>query len=138
MLDIALESAGAKIAQASSYDERYPPENIIDGTLDTLWPTSGMFPQEFVISFPSLMSIGMVKVICSNVKNLQIQRSIKSEPIEFEMLAEKELENLEGQMQLEDIKVPITSTTHVRFVIKSGYDHFVSIHRISIDGTAVQ
>jgi len=31
MLDVALESSGAKIALASSYDERFPPENIIDG-----------------------------------------------------------------------------------------------------------
>ncbi|KAK3749881.1 hypothetical protein QZH41_000123, partial [Actinostola sp. cb2023] len=30
MLDVALETAGATIAQASSYNERYPPENIID------------------------------------------------------------------------------------------------------------
>ena len=35
-------------------------------------------------------------------------------------------------------QVPITSATHVRFVIKSGYDHFISVHRIGIDGTAVQ
>ncbi|KAK3709029.1 hypothetical protein QZH41_014907 [Actinostola sp. cb2023] len=137
MLDVALETAGATIAQASSYNERYPPENIIDGTLDTFWPTSGLFPQEFIVSFSSLMSIGMIKIMCSNVKNLHIQRSIKSDPVEFENLAEKELENLEGQLQMEDIKVPITSASHVRFVIKTGYDHFASIHRVMIEGSAV-
>ena len=31
MFDVALSSAGATIALATSYDENYPPENIIDG-----------------------------------------------------------------------------------------------------------
>lgn len=31
MFDVALSSAGATVALATSYDENYPPENIIDG-----------------------------------------------------------------------------------------------------------
>ena len=31
MFDVALASAGAKVALATSYDEEHPPENIIDG-----------------------------------------------------------------------------------------------------------
>ena len=31
MFDVALSSAGASIALATSFDENYPPENIIDG-----------------------------------------------------------------------------------------------------------
>ncbi|EDO48843.1 predicted protein [Nematostella vectensis] len=138
MFDVALNSAGAKIALVSSYDENYPPENVIDGTLDTFWPTTGLFPQELILSFNSLMSIRMIKIMCSNVKDLQIQKSTKTDPVDFETLAEKEFENTDGQMQMEDIKIPVTSACHIRFVIKSGFDHFISIHKISIEGTAVQ
>jgi len=31
MFDVALSKAGATIALATSFDEDYPPENIIDG-----------------------------------------------------------------------------------------------------------
>ena len=31
MFDVALSSAGATIALATSFDENHPPENIIDG-----------------------------------------------------------------------------------------------------------
>jgi len=48
-----------------------------------------------------------------------------------------EFENTEGQMQRDEIKIPVTSACHLRFLIKSGFDHFVSIHNVSVDGTAV-
>ena len=31
MFDVALSSAGASIALVTSFDENFPPENIIDG-----------------------------------------------------------------------------------------------------------
>ena len=31
MFDVALSSAGGTIALVTSFDEKYPPENIIDG-----------------------------------------------------------------------------------------------------------
>ena len=37
-------------------------------SLDTFWPTTGMFPQEFIISFTALMSIGNIKILSSNSK----------------------------------------------------------------------
>ena len=33
MFDVALLSAGAQIALATSHDENHPPENILDGYL---------------------------------------------------------------------------------------------------------
>ena len=35
-------------------------------TLESFWPTTGIFPQEFIVSFSALMSIGNIKIICSN------------------------------------------------------------------------
>ncbi|KAJ7330588.1 Heat shock protein beta-11 [Desmophyllum pertusum] len=137
MFDVALSSAGSSIALATSYDENYPPENIIDGSLDTFWPTTGMFPQEFIISFSALMSIGNVKILCSNVKGLCIEKSTKTDPVDFEPLVDTEFEHTEGQMQRDELKIPVTSACHLRFLIKSGFDHFVSIHTVSVDGTAV-
>lgn len=83
------------------------------------------------------MSIGNIKILCSNVKELCIEKSTKTEPVEFEPLVEKEIENIDGQMQREEIEIPVTSASHLRFLIKSAFDHFVSIHNVSVNGTAV-
>jgi len=96
-----------------------------------------MFPQEFIISFTTLMSIGNIKILSSNVKGLCIEKSSKTEPVDFEPLVDKEYEHTEGQMQRDEIQIPVTSASHLRFLIKSGFDHFISIHNISVDGTAV-
>ena len=37
-------------------------------SLETFWPTTGLFPQEFIISFSTLMSIGNIKISSANGK----------------------------------------------------------------------
>lgn len=75
MFDIGLSSAGTTVSLASSADPNHPPDNIIDGKLDTFWITTGMFPQEFVVTFPSLMNINTVKLTMHNVRRITIERS---------------------------------------------------------------
>lgn len=45
MTDVALASGGASIAAATCADERFPPENTLDGGESTFWMTTGLFPQ---------------------------------------------------------------------------------------------
>jgi len=47
-------------------------------SLDTFWPTTGMFPQEFIISFTALMSIGNIKILSSNGKQTSFTGNNKS------------------------------------------------------------
>ncbi|XP_028401137.1 intraflagellar transport protein 25 homolog [Dendronephthya gigantea] len=135
MIEVALVKRGARISLSTAYDEKYPPENIIDGNKNTFWSTTGMFPQEFVISFPSTVEIDAIKMTCSNVKQISIEKSSEQEPIDFQPLSQKELSNLDGQLQMDEFPMPATSTNHLRFVIKSGYDHFAAVYQVAIDGS---
>lgn len=45
MRDYAREDAGAGVVMASCVDERFPPENMLDGKDGTYWITTGMYPQ---------------------------------------------------------------------------------------------
>ncbi|MEE6495608.1 hypothetical protein FKM82_002095 [Ascaphus truei] len=58
--DVCLSSAGAQVTLATSSDERHPPEHIIDGNPETFWTTTGMFPQEFIISLRGLLKISKI------------------------------------------------------------------------------
>uniref|UniRef100_A0A4W5P8E6 Heat shock protein, alpha-crystallin-related, b11 n=1 Tax=Hucho hucho TaxID=62062 RepID=A0A4W5P8E6_9TELE len=89
MVDPALSSLGAQIVLAASSDENHPPENIIDGSTETFWMSTGMFPQEFIIRLAESMKIALVTMHCYNVKTLKIEKSISDDATDFEAISEK-------------------------------------------------
>ncbi|XP_014772409.1 intraflagellar transport protein 25 homolog [Octopus bimaculoides] len=139
MLDLALSENGTKIGLATSSDEEYPPENIIDGKTETFWTMTGLFPQEFVLSFPSLMEINEIAILCCNVADLRIESSMKSslDNDDWNFLAESTLPMLESELTEEKFLVN-AKVQYLRFLILSGHDSFASVHKVTINGTSVR
>ncbi|KAK6989550.1 intraflagellar transport protein 25 [Biomphalaria glabrata] len=137
MFDVALASADAHIALATSSDEKHPPEHMIDGNAETFWSTTGMFPQEVVIRFQSLMKINNVHICSYNVKRIRLESSEGTDINKFDMLAEKIFEEIDSQLQQEEIQIEEKRAQSIRLVIESGYDHFISIHKVVVSGQAV-
>ncbi|XP_075040131.1 intraflagellar transport protein 25 homolog [Mixophyes fleayi] len=125
--------AGAVVALVTSSDERHPAEHIIDGNPETFWTTTGMFPQEFIISMSGLQKIGKIIIESSLIKSLRIETSTSKEPINFERCVERDLEHVEGQFQNEEIIMPGVQATHLRFVVLCGFDHFVSVRSVLVE-----
>ncbi|KAM9283409.1 intraflagellar transport protein 25 homolog isoform 2-T2 [Morus bassanus] len=111
--DWCLSSAGAALVLATSSDEQHPAESVADGSSETFWTTTGMFPQEFIIGFPKCVKISKVAIQCY-----------------------LDLQHTEGQLQTEEFPLPDFQATYLRFIIKSAFDHFVSVHRVMAEGTA--
>ncbi|XP_024131059.1 intraflagellar transport protein 25 homolog isoform X1 [Oryzias melastigma] len=132
MIDSSFSSSGAKVVLASSSDESHPPENIVDGNMSTFWMSTGMFPQEFIIRFNEPTTVSAVTVDSYNVKNLKIEKNASQSASQFESVTEKEFEYTEGHLQTNAISLNPSSAIHLRFIITSGYDHFVSVHKVSI------
>lgn len=63
MKDYARADSGAKIVMASCCDERHPPENVLDGKDSTFWSLTGMYPQEFIVAFPSPLQISKITTL---------------------------------------------------------------------------
>uniref|UniRef100_A0A8V1A4I0 Heat shock protein family B (small) member 11 n=1 Tax=Gallus gallus TaxID=9031 RepID=A0A8V1A4I0_CHICK len=103
---------------------------------ETFWTTTGMFPQEFIIGFPKSVTISRVAIQCYLVRSLRIERSVSKDPVDFEECVEKDLQHTEGQLQMEEFPLPDFQATYLRFIIKSAFDHFVSVHRVMAEGTA--
>ncbi|KAJ6662535.1 hypothetical protein lerEdw1_011672 [Lerista edwardsae] len=135
-IDFCLASEGAEVILATSSDENYPPEYIIDGRSETFWTTTGMFPQEFIISFHKCVQIGKLTVQCYLVRTLRIEKSMSQDPVDFELCVEKELLFKEGELQTEEFSFPELQATYLRFTILSAFDAFVSVHRVIADGIA--
>ncbi|XP_073419830.1 intraflagellar transport protein 25 homolog isoform X3 [Dendrobates tinctorius] len=103
------------------------------GNPETFWTTTGMFPQEFIISMNGLQKIGKITLESSLIRSLKVYTSASKEATNFEPCMERELEHVEGQFQTEEIALPGVQAVHLRFVILSGYDHFVSIRSVSAE-----
>ncbi|XP_029961023.1 intraflagellar transport protein 25 homolog [Salarias fasciatus] len=132
MTDLSLSSLGAKVVLATSSDENHPAENIIDRNTKTYWMTTGMFPQEFIIRFSEPTQIATVTLDSYNVKHMKIEKNTSQSATQFEFVTEKEFESTEGHLQSNAISLNGCSATHLRFIITSGYDHFVSVHNVSM------
>ncbi|XP_076355481.1 intraflagellar transport protein 25 homolog isoform X1 [Tachypleus tridentatus] len=135
MNNLALSTNGTKVVMASSTDEKYPPENIIDGKSDTFWTTTGMYPQCFIVAFPSTSSVDSVIISCYNVKEIRLEKSTSNEPVEFEKVGQKELTASSGSLQKDTIHSESFEAKYLRFVITSGYDHFCAVYKIQVSGT---
>ncbi|XP_048352334.1 intraflagellar transport protein 25 homolog isoform X2 [Sphaerodactylus townsendi] len=109
--NFCLSTEGADVILATSNDEKYPPENIIDGRSETFWTTTGLFPQEFIISLHKCVMISKLTIQCY-----------------------LDLEYKEGELQIEEFSFPEFQATHLRFIILSAFDTFVSVHRIIAEG----
>ncbi|CAL1526943.1 unnamed protein product [Lymnaea stagnalis] len=136
MFDVALSSAGAHIALATSSDEKHPPENIIDGNAETFWSTTGMFPQEVVIRFQTLMKITNIHICSYNILKVRLEAS-ENDDNKFDVIAERELEETDSQLQQEEIQIGEKRALSLRIVIESGYDHFISLHKVVVSGQAL-
>ncbi|XP_040052026.2 intraflagellar transport protein 25 homolog [Gasterosteus aculeatus] len=132
MIDSSLSSLGAEVVVATSSDNNHPPENIIDGNTNTFWMSTGMFPQEFIIRFAQSTPVSAVTVDSYNVKHLHIEKNTSQNVSQFEFVTEQECKHTEGHLQSNTILLNGSDATHLRFVITSGYDHFVSVHRVSV------
>ncbi|KAJ1170296.1 hypothetical protein NDU88_002174 [Pleurodeles waltl] len=92
-----------------------------------------MFPQEFIISLKGLANINTLTVQSYLVKHLRVEKSTSKDPVGFEVCHERDLEHIEGQLQTEEFNLSGTQVAHLRFVILSGFDHFVAINRVTAE-----
>uniref|UniRef100_A0A3Q2QY54 Heat shock protein, alpha-crystallin-related, b11 n=1 Tax=Fundulus heteroclitus TaxID=8078 RepID=A0A3Q2QY54_FUNHE len=98
----------------------------------TFWMSTGMFPQEFVIRFAETTNISSLTVESYNIKHLRIEKNTSPSAAQFEPVTQEEFERTEGHLQTNAISLNGCSATHLRFIIAAGYDHFVSVHRVSV------
>ncbi|XP_026507512.1 intraflagellar transport protein 25 homolog, partial [Terrapene carolina triunguis] len=70
------------------------------------------------------------------VRSLRIEKSLSKDPVAFEVCIEKDLQYIEGALQTEEFSLPEFQATYLRFIIKSAFDHFVSVHTVMAEGVA--
>ncbi|KAI8930292.1 galactose-binding domain-like protein, partial [Entophlyctis helioformis] len=133
--NIALASNGAKLALATSEHPKHPPDCILDGNLKTFWISTGLYPQEFVVSFPAPVSISKIIVSSMKVAHWNIEACKTDKPLQFESISDQSLEDTDNVLQTHAVSPqdPLVAR-HLRFEATRGYSPFISVHRLVVYG----
>ena len=69
---------------ATCCNEGHPPECVSDGTPKTFWTTTGLFPQEIVLTLKDQIRISRVTFTSTGVQKLVVSRARDLQLLEFE------------------------------------------------------
>jgi heat shock protein beta-11 len=124
---------------ATGYDERFPVSNVVDGNDSTFYVSTGMYPQEILLSFGNdEVSISRIQLTCHGVKGLRIERCVERVPTLFEPVVECELANPAAGLQREQFqlnKATLGTGIHfIKLVLVSGYEQFAAVHNVAFEG----
>lgn len=128
-----------EVLLSTSFDERFPAANILDGTEKTFYLTSGMYPQEVLLGFGgNEVNVQKVQLICHGVKALRIERCTDRVPTTFEPIVDCELQQPAAGLQREQFQINKatmgTGITYVKLVVLSSYETFASVHSLTFEG----
>ncbi|KAJ1635634.1 galactose-binding domain-like protein [Pavlovales sp. CCMP2436] len=124
---------GATASIATSWDGSHPPENVLDGSESTFWVTTGMFPQELVITLGANADVSRVAINGAGLRRISIASCTSEQPGAYDtVLHETDLERVDGR-QSEVFKVKMSSVRHVKLTIHAGWEHFVSISSVRLE-----
>ena len=122
----------AEIIFSSSYDEKYPPENILDNQKNKYFISTGMYPQEICLQFNENRSINSINLNAFGIKKLCILTCESDSAVNFQKQAEQS--KILNSNKLQNIKLDLADKPSVKvlkIVILEGYDDFFSINNIS-------
>ena len=123
----------AEIIFSSSYDEKHPPENILDNSKSKFFSSTGMFPQEICIQFDIPKVINSVGIVSYGIKKISIQTCENDSVVNFKKQAEQnEIPNTGG---LQKVKLNLLKNPKVKVLkieVLEGYEDFFSIHSVDI------
>ena len=123
----------SEIIFSSSYDEKNPPENILNPSKDKFFSSTGMFPQEICIQFDNAKQVKSVSIVSYGIKKVSIQTCENDSVVNFKTQAEQnEIPNERG---LQKIKLNLVKSPNVKVLkieVIEGYEDFFSIYSVDI------
>ena len=123
----------SEIIFSSSYDEKHPPENILNPSKDKFFTSTGMFPQEICIQFDTVKPVKSVGVISHGIKKISIQTCENDSVVNFKTQAEQnEIPNDSGLQKIKLNLVKNPNAKVLKIEVLEGYEDFFSIHSVDI------
>mmetsp|Transcript_393 Transcript_393/g.626 ORF Transcript_393/g.626 Transcript_393/m.626 type:complete len:135 (-) Transcript_393:149-553(-) len=133
MTDWALKSNGGKVLMTTSLDERYPPENMLDGHEQSYWISTGLYPQEVLVELGQKATLRSVKITGTNLKGVRLEGCSEDTPVNFKVIGDSALPDAKGKIATNDVKAKTdVDIKYLKVIITSGWFDFASVHKISV------
>ena len=120
---------------SSSFDDKYSPLNVLVPGNKVFWTSTGLYPQELILSLETEKTVNSMNVVGYNIKKLVVEsceneNSVTSNIRQAEM---NEIAFKEGKIQ--DFNVDFSAKKPIKLiklVILEGYDDFCSVNTITL------
>jgi len=121
----------------SSLDEEHPADNAIDGNDRTYWISTGLYPQEILVQLCHPSWVSSLCIASTQVKQLRIEGCNEDQPVNFHPLADGELAESSGRLQVKELACPQQDRPirFIRMMILSGWHDFCTVHRLQVKAT---
>lgn len=135
--NLALASAGASVTSATCADPRHPPAAVIDGSESTFWATTGLFPQEIVVTLPAGARLSQIKLLARAVRRVRVEVCDKHLPVAFQTATEADVApgDEAKDHQFEVLQLGGVRARHVKIVLLAGHHDFCALHKVELEGT---
>jgi len=125
----------ADILFSSSFDDKYSPLNVFTPNNKQFWVSTGLYPQEIIISLDQEKIVNSLQVSGYNIKKLIVETCENENSITstFRQAEMNEISYKDGKIQ--DINVDFSVKKPIKlikFMIIEGYDDFCSVNSITL------
>mmetsp|Transcript_29498 Transcript_29498/g.21951 ORF Transcript_29498/g.21951 Transcript_29498/m.21951 type:complete len:126 (+) Transcript_29498:14-391(+) len=119
---------------ATSFDERFDPNNVTTRDNKQFWITTGLYPQELLIDLQGTRQVNEVRFVTTGAKKILIEGCKTSNSSDFKKVGEsKELGGKTGGFQTDSVRLTDQAPySQLKFIIQEGWDDFTSVHNIEI------
>ena len=120
---------------SSSFDEKCSPLNVLESNNKIFWTSTGMFPQEIILSLDNEKTVNSINIIGYNIKKIIVESCENENSITstFRQAEMNEIAFKEGKMQ--DFNVEFSAKKPIKLIkiiILEGYDDFCSVNTITL------
>merc|ERR1711959_277350 len=124
------------IVVATSQDDRFPPENILDGNHKTFFTTTGLYPQEVVVHLGGTVAVDRLRLQTYGVRQLVVESSGQDDAQGGQKLVELEFGHTDGEMHTfeRDVSSLGVKAQTLRLIVSAGWIDFCSIHSLGVIG----
>ncbi|KAI8998035.1 galactose-binding domain-like protein [Gaertneriomyces semiglobifer] len=126
------------ISSATSHHPSHPPQHALEPSPAKWWITTGLYPQELVLTLADPVKVSKIKLASTKVAKWVIEgcdaENFQDIKTNWKAVSEKTIDDVEGGLQQTtmDLSEPHRELRHLRLIIPKGYNAFASVHQITV------
>ncbi|EUB64639.1 Intraflagellar transport protein 25 -like protein [Echinococcus granulosus] len=117
------------VISATSNDEQFPAENVLNIKDNNFWLTTGIFPQCLIISLDSKTILNSLKLVSACIKSFTVETA-PDDTANYQTTVEMNVDSGNNQVQITKCPLNGALCKQIKLSILSAYDHFAAVYKI--------